>query len=74
MYHQVYLHLYGTEANWTSVNLNARKNTKSTDGFPTGSTRTFCLKGPDIGQLNQLNVNVNSVEVFSIPYVCLSSS
>ncbi len=50
--------MYGTENNWTSINLHARTNQNS-DGFPSGSIRTFCLKGPDIGQLHHLNVNVN---------------
>jgi len=50
--------MYGTENNWTSINLHARTN-KNSDGFPSGSIRTFCLKGPDIGQLHHLNVNVN---------------
>jgi hypothetical protein len=50
--------MYGTENNWTSINLHARTNPKS-DGFPSGSIRTFCLKGPEIGNLRHLNVNVN---------------
>ncbi len=50
--------MYGTENNWTSINLHARTNS-NIDGFPSGSIRTFCLKGPDIGQLHHLNVNVN---------------
>ncbi|CAF4045720.1 unnamed protein product [Rotaria sordida] len=54
---QVFLYMYGTEKNWTSINLQARTNTNS-DGFPSGSIRTFCLKGPDIGQLHHLNVNL----------------
>ncbi|CAF1260047.1 unnamed protein product [Rotaria magnacalcarata] len=54
---QIFLYMYGTERNWTSVNLHARAK-GSPDGFPTGSVRTFCLRGPDIGQLNHLNVNL----------------
>ncbi len=50
--------MYGTENNWTSINLHARTNQNS-DGFPSGSIRTFCFKGPEIGQLRHLNVNVN---------------
>jgi hypothetical protein len=50
--------MYGTENNWTSINLNSRTNSNSY-GFPSGSIRTFCLKGPDIGHLRHLNVNVN---------------
>ena len=53
--------MYGTENNWTSIHLPSA----STDGFPSGSVRTFCLKGPDIGQLHHLNVNVNRIEVDS---------
>ena len=49
--------MYGTENNWTSINLQARA-VNNVDGFPSGSTRTFCLKGPEIGQLHHLNVNV----------------
>jgi hypothetical protein len=52
--------MYGTENNWTSVNLRARSSASS-DGFPSGSIRTFCLRGPDIGQLEQLNINVNLI-------------
>ncbi|CAF4125874.1 unnamed protein product [Rotaria socialis] len=54
---QIFLYMYGTERNWTSVNLHARAK-GSPDGFPTGSVRTFCLRGPDIGQLHYLNVNL----------------
>jgi hypothetical protein len=50
--------MYGTENNWTSIHLPST----STNGFPSGSVRTFCLKGPDIGQLHHLNVNVNTIE------------
>jgi hypothetical protein len=55
--------MYGTENNWTSINLHARKNS-NIDGFPSGSIRTFCLKGPDIGQLKHLNVNVKNYLIF----------
>ena len=55
---QVYLYIYGTENNWTSVHLRSRAASDTTDGFPSGSIRTFCLKGPDIGQLKHLTVNV----------------
>ena len=55
--------MFGTENNWTSINLQARA-ISNVDGFPRGSTRTFCLKGPEIGQLHHLNVNVNG---FSFP-------
>jgi hypothetical protein len=58
---QVFLYMYGTECDWTSVNLRARAN-QTSDGFPAGSTRTFCLKGPDIGQLHHLNVNVGNLQ------------
>jgi hypothetical protein len=51
--------MYGTENNWTSIHLPSA----SLDGFPSGSVRTFCLKGPDIGQLHHLNVNVNTIEI-----------
>ncbi|CAF0764579.1 unnamed protein product [Adineta steineri] len=54
---QVFLYMYGTENDWTSINLHARTN-QTTDGFPSGSTRTFCFKGPDIGHLHHLNVNL----------------
>ncbi|CAF3630124.1 unnamed protein product [Rotaria sp. Silwood1] len=54
---QVFLYMYGTEKNWTSINLHARTN-QNIEGFPSGSVRTFCLKGPDIGQLHHLNVNL----------------
>ena len=50
--------MYGTENNWTSINLQMRPGQNSY-GFPSGSTRTFCIKGPNIGQLNRLNVNVS---------------
>lgn len=50
--------MYGTECEWTSINLRARTG-PAVDGFPTGSARTFCLKGPDIGQLHHLSVNVS---------------
>lgn len=53
--------MFGTENDWTSINLRARANSSSTDGFPSGSIRTFCLKGPDIGQLHHLNVNVSDL-------------
>ena len=56
---KVFLYMYGTENNWTSISLQSRVNANS-DGFPSGSIRTFCLKGPDIGQLHHLNVNVSS--------------
>jgi len=55
-YTKVFLYIYGTENNWTSINL--QKTSKSIDGFPSGSTRTFCIQGPNIGQLHHLNVNV----------------
>ncbi len=55
----MFLYIYGTENNWTSINLQARSISKF-NGFPSGSTRTFCIKGPDIGQLHHLNVNVNN--------------
>ncbi|CAF1056748.1 unnamed protein product [Adineta steineri] len=58
---QVFLYMYGTEKNWSSIHLQGRMNQNSSssmDGFPSGSTRTFCLKGPDIGQLHHLNVNL----------------
>lgn len=61
---KVFLYLYGTEKNWTSIHLQG--STKSTDGFPSGSIRTFCLKGPNIGQLHHLNVNVNTIYFFII--------
>ncbi|UJR15205.1 hypothetical protein I4U23_002164 [Adineta vaga] len=54
---QVFLYMYGTENDWTSINLRARAK-QTCDGFPSGSIRTFCLKGPDIGQLHHLNVNL----------------
>ena len=57
---KVFLYMYGTENNWTSIHLQARSDV-NTDGFPRGSVRTFCLKGPEIGQLHHLNVNVSSV-------------
>ncbi|CAF4210503.1 unnamed protein product [Rotaria sp. Silwood2] len=58
---QVFLYLYGTEKNWTSLHLQGHINknlSTSTDGFPCGSIRTFCFKGPNIGQLHHLNVNL----------------
>ncbi|UJR31475.1 hypothetical protein I4U23_018964 [Adineta vaga] len=58
---QVFLYMYGTEKNWSSIHLQERLNTNSSasiDGFPSGSSRTFCLKGPDIGQLHHMNVNL----------------
>jgi len=55
---KVFLYVYGTENNWTSIGLQTRSNANF-DGFPSGSIRTFCLKGPEIGQLHHLNVNVN---------------
>ncbi|CAF1145472.1 unnamed protein product [Adineta ricciae] len=58
---QVYLYIYGTEKNWSCIHLHDRANSNSStsiDGFPSGSSRTFCLKGPDIGQLHHLNVNL----------------
>ncbi|CAF4736185.1 unnamed protein product [Rotaria sp. Silwood1] len=58
---QVFLYLYGTEKNWTSIHLQGHNNknlSTSTDGFPSGSIRTFCFKGPNIGQLHHLNVNL----------------
>lgn len=57
---QVYLYMFGTENNWTSIHLRGQSSTSSVDGFPSGSTRTFCLKGPDIGVLHHLNVNVRT--------------
>lgn len=71
---QVFLYIYGTEQNWTSVHLQARQKSNASgliDGFPSGSTRTFCLRGPDIGQLHHLNVNVKedfhpSLENFNV--------
>lgn len=69
--------MYGTENNWTSINLQPRSNPNS-DGFPSGSVRTICLKGPEIGQLTHLNVNVNEFEFIDfliIPfYFCIFSS
>jgi hypothetical protein len=62
--------MYGTEKDWTSIHLqkhNKQNSSASIDSFPSGSVRTFCLKGPDIGQLHHLNVNVNQIRViFSI--------
>ncbi|CAF3447622.1 unnamed protein product [Rotaria socialis] len=58
---KVFLYLYGTESNWTSVHLQKHSNLNSStsnDGFPSGSVRTFCFKGPNIGQLHHLNVNL----------------
>ncbi len=58
--------MYGTEKDWTSIPLQGRSKQNSSasiDGFPSGSVRTFCLKGPDIGQLHHLNVNVNKMRV-----------
>jgi len=58
--------MYGTEKNWTSIHLQKRSKQNSStsiDGFPSGSIRTFCLKGPDIGQLHHLNVNVNKIRI-----------
>lgn len=58
---KVYLYLYGTETNWTSIHLQKQSDQNSLtshDGYPSGSVRTFCFKGPDIGQLHHLNVNV----------------
>ncbi|CAF3724820.1 unnamed protein product [Rotaria sordida] len=58
---QVFLYLYGTEKNWTSIHLRGHNNkslSTSIDGFPRGSIRTFCFKGPNIGQLHHLNVNL----------------
>ncbi|CAF1040089.1 unnamed protein product [Adineta ricciae] len=54
---QVFLYMYGTDQDWTSINLRAGTN-QTVDGFPAGSVRTFCLKGPDIGELRRLNVNL----------------
>jgi hypothetical protein len=68
---KVFLYMYGTEKNWSSIHLSGRINqTSSTfiDGFPSGSIRTFCLKGPDIGQLHHLNVNVNKLRVLFFIY------
>ena len=61
---QVFLYMFGTENDWTSINLRARTKSPSTDGFPRGSIRTFCLKGPEIGQLHHLNVNVSDLHCF----------
>ena len=51
--------MYGTDQDWTSINLRAGTN-QTADGFPAGSVRTFCLKGPDIRELRRLNVNVSA--------------
>ena len=50
--------MYGTEKNWTCIPLRS-KIKDDFDGFPAGSTRSFCLKGPEIGQLHHFNVNVS---------------
>lgn len=61
---KVFLYIYGTEQNWTSVHLQGRQKSNASgliDSFPSGSTRTFCFRGPDIGQLHHLNVNVRTI-------------
>jgi len=65
--------MYGTEKNWTSIHLQKRSqhnSSASIDGFPSGSIRTFCLKGPDIGQLHHLNVNVNETSIVCFLLFC----
>lgn len=58
---QVFLYLYGTEQNWTAIPLHSSNVNDPTETFPRGSIRSFCLKGPDIGQLHHVNVNVRTV-------------
>lgn len=55
---QAFLYLYGTEKNWTAIPLHSSNVNDPTETFPRGSIRSFCLKGPDIGQLHHVNVNL----------------